>query len=156
VLGCGAIGLLCLLTALAGGAAVDVTDLSPARREQAARLGAAKTSSEPEGEYDIVIDAVGSAVTRAQSIRHQRPGGVAVWLGLAEQTTGIDGAALVRDQKRVLGSFAYHDEEFSRAAEQLANWDLSWATSYPLTEGAEIFTALMNGGPDPVKAVLNP
>jgi threonine dehydrogenase-like Zn-dependent dehydrogenase len=156
VLGCGAIGLLCLLTALDGGAAVDVTDLSPARREQAARLGAAKATAEPEGEYDIVIDAVGSAVTRAQAIRHQRPGGVAVWLGLAEQITGIDGAALVREEKRVLGSFAYRDEEFSHAAELLGHWDLSWATGYPLTAGAEIFTALMNGEPNPVKAVLKP
>jgi threonine dehydrogenase-like Zn-dependent dehydrogenase len=156
VLGCGAIGLLCLLTGLASGAAVDVTDLSPARREQAVRLGAAKASSEPEGEYDIVIDAVGSAVTRAQSIRHQRPGGMAVWLGLAEQVTGIDGAAVVREEKRVLGSFAYHDEEFSQAAELIGHWDLSWATGYPLTAGAEIFTALMNGEPHPVKALLLP
>jgi len=156
VLGCGAIGLLCLLTGLANGAAVDVTDLSPARREQAVRLGAAKASSEPEGEYDIVIDAVGSAVTRAQSIRHQRPGGMAVWLGLAEQVTGIDGAAVVREEKRVLGSFAYHDEEFNQAAELIGHWDLSWATGYPLTAGAEIFTALMNGEPHPVKALLKP
>jgi len=156
VLGCGAIGLLCLLTGLANGAAVDVTDLSPARREQAVSLGAAKASSEPEGEYDIVIDAVGSAVTRAQSIRHQRPGGMAVWLGLAERVTGIDGAAVVREEKRVLGSFAYHDEEFNQAAELIGHWDLSWATGYPLTAAAEIFTALMKGEPHPVKALLKP
>jgi threonine dehydrogenase-like Zn-dependent dehydrogenase len=111
---------------------------------------------EPEVADGEVLVHVRSAVTRAQTIRHQRPGGVAAWLGLAEQITGIDGAALVRAENRVLGSFAYHDEEFSQAAELLGHWDLSWASGFPLTAGAEIFTALMNGEPNPVKAVLKP
>ena len=157
VLGCGAIGLLCLLTALDGGAAsVDVTDLDPGRLAQARRLGAAAAGSGLTGDYDVIIDAVGTPLTRAQSVDHQRPGGTAVWLGLAQDSPGFDGNALIRSEKRVLGSFAYSDEEFARAAELLRNWDLSWTSHYPLTEGAEIFTGLMNGGLDPVKALLLP
>jgi len=38
----------------------------------------------------------------------------------------------------------------------LRAWDLSWTSHYPLTEGAEIFTGLMNGGLHPVKALLLP
>lgn len=157
VIGCGAIGLLCLLTALAGGAArVDVTDLSPGRLAAAKRLGAADAGTTLRGEYDVVIDAVGSAATRAQSVAHQRPGGVAVWLGLAEEAAGFDANALVRDEKRVLGSFAYSDEEFSRAMTLLRHWDLSWTVNYPLTAGAEVFTELMNGRLLPAKALLRP
>jgi threonine dehydrogenase-like Zn-dependent dehydrogenase len=63
---------------------------------------------------------------------------------------------LVRDEKQIIGSFAYDDDDFDRAAELVASWDLSWATGYPLTAGAEIFTTLMNGGPQPVKALLRP
>lgn len=157
VLGCGAIGLLCLLTAVDNGAAsVDVTDLDPGRLAQARRLGAAAAGSGLSGEYDVIIDAVGSPLTRAQSVDHQRPGGTAVWLGLAQDSPGFDANALIRSEKRVLGSFAYSDQEFARAAELLRNWDLSWTSHYPLTEGAEIFTGLMNGGLDPVKALLLP
>jgi threonine dehydrogenase-like Zn-dependent dehydrogenase len=157
VLGCGAIGLLCLLTALAGGAGrVDVTDLDPGRLAQASRLGAAAAGPGLDGEYDVIFDAVGSPVTRAVSVRHLRPGGTAVWLGLADDAPGFDANALIRAEKRVQGSFAYSDEEFARAAELLRDWDLSWTSQYPLTEGAEIFTGLMNGGLQPVKALLVP
>lgn len=157
VLGCGAIGLLCLLVAVADGAAsVEVTDLAPGRLDAARRLGASAAREAPEGEYDVIIDAVGSAVTRAQSVAHQRPGGTAVWLGLNEPPAEFDGQDLVRGEKRVLGSFAYSDEEFRRAAELVQGWDLSWISPYPLADGADIFTDLMNGGHYPVKATLRP
>jgi threonine dehydrogenase-like Zn-dependent dehydrogenase len=157
VLGCGAIGLLCAATALSGGAGrVEVTDLSPARLAAAQRLGADAAGPDLSGEYDVVIDAVGSAATRAASVAHQRPGGVAVWLGLAEEEAGFDASALVRGEKRVLGSFAYRDEEFAHATALIGDWDLDWAESYPLAAAAEVFTGLMNGGLYPVKALLRP
>jgi threonine dehydrogenase-like Zn-dependent dehydrogenase len=157
VIGCGAIGLFCLLTARAGGAArVEVTDLSPGRTALALDLGADSAGTALDGEYDVIFDAVGSAGTRGQSVGHLRPGGAAVWLGLAEAAAGFDAAGLVRSEKRVLGSFAYSDEDFAAAAQHLAEWNLGWADSYPLMAGAEIFTALMNGAPNPVKALLTP
>ncbi|HEV8279174.1 MAG TPA: alcohol dehydrogenase catalytic domain-containing protein [Streptosporangiaceae bacterium] len=157
VIGCGAIGLLCAAMALSGGAGrVDVTDLSPARLAAAQRLGAGAAGPSLAGEYDAVIDAVGSAATRAASVAHQRPGGVAIWLGLAGEEAGFDANALVRSEKRVLGSFAYRDEEFAHAMALIRDWDLTWAAGYPLAAGAEIFTGLMNGGLHPVKALLRP
>jgi len=104
----------------------------------------------------VEIDAVGSAATRAASVAHQRPSGVAVWLGLAEEEAGFDANALIRSEKRVLGSFAYRDEEFAQATERVGGWDLSWAAGYPLDAAAGIFTDLMNGGLDPLKALLLP
>ena len=155
VIGCGGIGLLCVLAALAGEAgSVDVTDLAAERMAAARGLGAA--AGELRGEYDVVIDAVGSAATRAKSVAHQRPGGVAVWLGLAEEEAGFDANALVRGEKQVLGSFAYSDEEFADAMALLRNTNLDWTASYPLAQGAAIFTELMNGGTRPVKALLRP
>jgi threonine dehydrogenase-like Zn-dependent dehydrogenase len=157
VIGCGAIGLLCAATALSGGAGrVEVTDLSPARLAAAQRLGAEVAGPRLSGEYDVVIDAVGSAATRAASVAHQRPGGVAVWLGLAEEEAGFDANALIRSEKRVLGSFAYRDEEFAQAMARIGDWDLTWAAGYPLAAAAGIFTDLMNGGLHPLKALLLP
>ena len=157
VIGCGAIGLLCVAVALSSGAArVEVSDLAPARRAAALRLGAAAGARGLEGEHDVVIDAVGSAATRAASVQHQRPGGTAIWLGLADSEPGFDASALVRSEKRVLGSFAYDDEEFAQAMAMIREWDLAWAAGCPLAEGAKVFTELMNGGLDPVKALLRP
>src|SRR5437763_817205 len=80
----------------------------------------------------------------------------AVWLGLADAEPGFDAAALARSEKRVIGSFAYSDQEFAEAASLLPGWDLAWASRYPLAAGAQIFTELMDGASDPVKAVLQP
>jgi len=157
VIGCGAIGLLCVAVALSSGAArVEVSDLAPARLAAALSLGAGAGGPGLEGEYDVVIDAVGSAATRAASVGHQRPGGTAIWLGLADSEPGFDASALVRSEKRVLGSFAYRDEEFAQATTMIREWDLAWAAGYPLAEGAEVFTELMNGSLHPVKALLYP
>jgi len=157
VIGCGAIGLFCLLVALSNGMRrVHVADLSPARLAIARRLGAASAGSRLEGEFDIIVDAVGLAATRGQSVDRQRPGGLAVWLGLADAEPGYDAAGLVRSEKRVIGSFAYSDQEFAEAAGLLAGWDLTWASRHPLSAGAQIFTELMHGAPHPVKAVLQP
>ena len=157
VLGSGAIGLLCLLTALdAGAASVDVTDLSAARLDVAASLGAARTGAALEDEYDLIIDAAGTVETHVQSVQHQRPGGAAVWLGLAQSEAGFDAQALIRAEKRVLASFAYTDENFDRAVELIGGWDLSWTSAFPLADGAQVFTRLLNGALEPVKALLNP
>jgi threonine dehydrogenase-like Zn-dependent dehydrogenase len=109
-----------------------------------------------EHEFAGVIDAAGTAQTRAQSVHHQRPGGLAVWLGLAGPDPGFDAQALVRAEKRVTGSFAYTDDDFSEAAGLLDSWDLSWVISFPLAEGGRVFTSLMDGALEPVKAMLSP
>lgn len=157
VIGAGAIGLVCAAVALAGGAArVEVADRSASRLDAAARVGVHATGPALTGEYDVVFDAVGTPETHRQSVDRIRPGGVTVWLGLANPEAGFDSSALVRTEKRVLGSFAYTDAEFEEAAELVAGWELPWVRSYPLAEGAEIFTNLMEGGESPIRALLRP
>ncbi|MEV8635377.1 alcohol dehydrogenase catalytic domain-containing protein [Streptosporangium sp. NPDC051023] len=157
VIGAGAIGLACLQVAVSGGAGrVEIADRSESRRAIAGGLGADAAVSELTGEYDVVFDAVGASATHEQSLARLRPGGVAVWLGLADPTAGFDAADLVRGEKRVLGSFAYRDTDFAAAVDLVGDWDLSWVDTFPLAEGAEVFTALMNGRATPVKALLTP
>ncbi|GCD94930.1 zinc-dependent alcohol dehydrogenase [Embleya hyalina] len=157
VIGAGAIGLVCLLAAAGEEtASIAVADRSPERRRIAAKLGATTVSGELTGEFDVVFDAVGSSDTHEQSVRLLRPGGVAIWLGLAGAEAGFDATVLVRTEKRVLGSFAYTNAEFERAVDLVGGWGLGWTASYPLESGAEIFTDLMRGGSHPVKAILRP
>ena len=80
---------------------------------------------------------------------HLRPGGVTVWLGLADPAAAFDAADLVRTEKRVLGSFAYTGTDFAAAIDLVSGWDLTWVDTYPLDEGAGIFTQLMHDKPSP-------
>lgn len=156
VIGCGPIGLACLEVARDAGAKVAGADLAHERRAVAASLGADVTGPALEGEFDVVIDAVGSVGTRDASLASLKPGGVALWLGLADAQASFDAAASVRFEKTVRGSFAYTNQEFADAVAMAPRLDLSWSTTYPLAQGAEIFTALMNGLTTPIKALLEP
>jgi len=157
IVGAGTIGLVCLLVAREQGAAATfVADLAAERLELARRLGADEAGPALSGEFDVVIDAVGVPPSRAASIAALRPGGTALWLGLQEAEAAFDALELVRMEKRVLGSFAYRPDEFEEAIALAGRFDLSWRTVFPLGEGAAIFTELMNGRADVVKALLRP
>ncbi len=75
---------------------------------------------------------------------------------VADTDPGFDATDLVRAEQQVLGSFGYTDAEFAAAIELVGRWDLSWAASYPLSAGDRVFGALLDGGTDPVKALLTP
>jgi threonine dehydrogenase-like Zn-dependent dehydrogenase len=157
IIGAGPIGLVCLEVARRGGAGeVVVADLSPERLALARELGATATGPRLEGEFDVTIDAVGVEATHADAVARLRPGGTSVWIGLMGTAAGFDSTELIRQEKRVLGSFAYTDAEFGEALGMAAGCDLRWVTSFPLAQGASIFTELMHGRADVVKALLVP
>jgi len=157
VLGCGPIGLACVEMAhYAGAGSVAATDLSEHRRIVAEKVGADVVGETLDGEFDVIFDAVGSATTHESSVEHLIPGGTTVWLGLASANPGFDAMSIVRLEKNIRGSFAYSDDEFVRAIDIASSLDLSWSTTYPLDQGAEIFTTLMNGETTPIKALLQP
>jgi threonine dehydrogenase-like Zn-dependent dehydrogenase len=162
ILGAGMIGLACLHAAQRHGATgVVVADPVPQRLALAARLGAEVTTSALDGEYDVIIDAAGVPEARAAAVRHLRPGGTTVWLGLGSSAPAFDALDLVRTEKRVLGSFTYTDAEFIAAIEVAADLGPAWfepgaVQQFPLGQGADIFTHLMNGEVDILKAVLRP
>lgn len=155
VVGAGTIGLVCLLVWQAEGVDVQISDLSPERRAVAGRLGA-DAVAELSGTFDVVVDAVGVAATRRQSVDLLRPGGSAVWLGLLDAEAGFDAQALVRTGKRILGSFAYNDNEFAEAVRLAGSVPLDWVDTFPLSDGERIFSELLAGRTDIVKALLFP
>jgi len=156
IIGAGTIGLVSLLVARRDAAEVVVTDLSQERRAMASELGADVVATELEGEFDVIIDAVGAGATHKASIDHLKPGGTTVWIGLLSPEAGFDAMDLIRSEKTIRGTFTYSNEEFARAIDLADEVDLSWATSFSLSQGADIFTQLMNGRSDVIKALLRP
>lgn len=157
VIGGGPIGLACIEVALANDAEfIACAELSADRASVAKQIGAHTVSNSLDGEFDVIFDAVGTATTRAHSLEHLIPGGVTIWLGLATGDSDFDAAAAVRFEKTIRGSFAYSVEEFVAAIELAPQLNLNWSTTYPLSQGADIFLALMSGQTTPVKALLQP
>ncbi len=157
IIGCGPIGLACLEVARFNGAAsVACADLSGERRAVAVRIGADHVGEALEGEFDVIFDAVGTGGTRHTSVERLIPGGTTIWLGLGNADAGFDAAHAVRMEKNIRGSFAYTDAQFVEAITMAPHLDLSWSTTYPLTEGVEIFNQLMAGGTTTIKALLRP
>jgi threonine dehydrogenase-like Zn-dependent dehydrogenase len=155
VIGAGTIGLVCALVATAHGADVVIADVSDHRRATAVGLGL-KATDALEGQFDGIIDAVGLPVSRQAAVDRCRLGGTAVWIGLAADIVELSGNALVRSEKRIVGSFAYSREEFDRAIGLAATLDLSWSTAVPLSSSEEVFYALARGDTSMVKAVIVP
>lgn len=79
VIGCGPLGLGCVVVATALGIDhVDATDPAPARLAAARRLGAGQAD---DSRYDIVVEASGSTPGRQRAVDAVRPGGVVLMLG---------------------------------------------------------------------------
>lgn len=158
IIGAGPIGLLFLVLAVARAArAIAVVDLSASRQQMAAALGAGRTASSLDGEFDLIVDAVGCAATRRASLDHLGPGGTAVWLGLQEADTAVDGQALVRAERRVFGSFCYTDDEFRTALDLLPEVrGKHLVTSVRLSDGISMFAELLKGRTDVAKVMMVP
>jgi threonine dehydrogenase-like Zn-dependent dehydrogenase len=155
IVGAGTIGLVALIVARWRGASeVAVADLSTERLAVAEQLGATTVGPALEGEFDVVFDAVGATQTRRASIEALRPGGAAVWLGLHHADPGFDSLDFTRSGLTLFGSFAYTDQDFRAAIGLAATIDPFWVTTFPLERGVEVFTELMNGRTDIVKAHL--
>lgn len=155
IIGAGPIGLLCALVAAHHGHEVMISDTSVERQDTADSLGL-RSSHELVGEFDAIIDAVGLPVSRQAAISGIRPGGTAVWIGLAVDSVELFGNPIVREEKHISGSFAYTAAEFSTAIELATTLDLSWTTDVPLSESAVAFLALAGGERSMVKAVIVP
>lgn len=170
VLGAGTIGVLTAqVLRLAGTRVIVISDVDEGRRRDAA--GIADHVVTPDGIGDVVheltggagadltVDAVGSDDTRRASIHAVRAGGVAVWLGMHEQTSEVPAFDAVVREKRIQGSFAYTNPEFARTLALLESGQLVprvSAQSFPLAGGAEIFNRLLQGPQPFLKAIVRP
>jgi threonine dehydrogenase-like Zn-dependent dehydrogenase len=157
VIGAGMIGLGSALVARRAGVPdVCICDLNEERLAAAARVAGVETSEELEGEFDVVVDAVGSEATRRTSVARLRPAGTAVWIGLQGPGAGFDARALVRSEQRVLGSYAYLDREFRAALTLLKDVRVDFTAHIALRDGVEAFRALLAGPDDATKTLLVP
>jgi threonine dehydrogenase-like Zn-dependent dehydrogenase len=157
VLGAGAIGLAVVVAAVDRGIPeVHSVDLLDEKLATVRAAGATWTGAALDGEYDVVVDAVGAPATRAASLEHLRPAGAAVWVGLHSAEPRFDGRDLIRGEKTVLGSFAYHHQDFAAAVPLARAVRQEWLETVGLERGVEAFRSLLAATRPPAKTVLVP
>jgi threonine dehydrogenase-like Zn-dependent dehydrogenase len=157
VIGAGMLGLAVGIVARRQGVRhVEICDTSADRLATAEAEGLTPAGGELDGEFDVVFDAVGSAVTRRASVERIRPGGSAVWIGLHGPEAGFDGLDLIRGERRVLGTFAYVDRDFRAALALAGELAPRWLEQRPLEDGVGTFRRLLGGPAAATKTVLVP
>jgi len=173
VIGAGPIGLMAqqAFSSLVG-SRVWVADLDAHRLEVARQLGAQGTicsancdlveamRRETGGEgVDLVIDAVGAASTKQQSVEACRPGGAAVWIGLHEDGMSLDSFQVTLPERTVFGTYAARLDDLQTALDLIRSGRVdvtSWTTRYNLSDGIEAFQRMLRPGPKDFKAIIVP
>ncbi len=110
-------------------------------------------------EADVIIDAVGSDITRKNAMSGIAPGGVVVHIGLGDSEPGFDPRKITLAQVTVVGSYTYTHDEFVEVVDIMSKGGfgrLDWYKNYTLSDGPLAFKQLLEGQADAIKIILNP
>ncbi|WP_171136731.1 MULTISPECIES: alcohol dehydrogenase catalytic domain-containing protein [unclassified Ruegeria] len=160
VIGGGAIGVAAAL-ALKAMNVGDVTIVEPndLRRAYLDEIDDLKTTQSANGEYPLVIDAVGYAATRETASALAAPGGVIAHVGLGDGAGGLDVRRMTLQEITFIGTYTYTDQDFRDTAQTIYDGRLgalSWIEERPLSDGAAAFRELRAGEVPAPKIILRP
>jgi alcohol dehydrogenase len=164
ILGGGSIGLLSALWLAAFGAkGARLGEVNPLRRAAAESAGCEvydpAQGGPPEGAFDLVVDAVGIAATRAATVRAVAPGGVVLHIGLGDSAGETDFRKITLSEISVVGSYTYTPTDLRASVAALHQGKLGpldWVEPRRLAEGAQAFADLDAGRTAAAKVVLLP
>lgn len=163
VLGGGAIGLLSAMAAAAQGYQdIWIAETNPLRREMLGQCVKATPynpiDEKPDGKpVMMVLDAVGTGLTRKSSTALIAPGGMIVHIGLQDNEPGLDTRYLTLQEVTFKGTYCYTNADFAEALDLLASGQISgegFTEIRPLADGASGFLDIHNGKAPP-KIILN-
>lgn len=167
VMGAGPIGLFAVAAArLIGVREVVVADLNADRLRIAAELGGIPANGDAEIErlkpaegFEAAVDAVGLQATRLRCIASARRGARIGLTGLHEADSMLPVNAIIREELKLLGAFAYDPQDFEQALRWIAEGKvdlLPWTIHRPLEQGGDSFETLIGGPGSIAKILLQP
>lgn len=109
--------------------------------------------------FDIIYDAVGSKKSREQSLQLVKAGGLIIHIGLSSINEGINFLKLTRNEVKLIGSYAYTNEEFKKSISLIHKrklGSLSWVSFGKLKDGQKIFNTINNNKAVSPKIILIP
>lgn len=158
ILGGGAIGLLCALVLKAYGRPhIRIAEPNALRRQRLDGLDIGE-SYDPvampaaDSSADIVLDAVGSGITRMAASAIVRPGGIIVHVGLEDSEPGLDTRRFTLQDITFTGTYCYRPDDFAEALRLLTEGAVSgagWTEIRDLDAGAQAFLDIHEGHAPP-------
>jgi len=164
VVGGGAIGLGAALALKAQGVD-DVTIVEPndLRRahlvDHCGQHAIAPADLPQDAMFDLVIDGVGYAATRATASAHAAPGGVIGHIGLGEDSGGLDIRRMTLQEITFIGTYTYTAQDFRDTAAAIFDGrlgPLDWTETRALSAGAQAFKDIRSGAVAAPKIILIP
>lgn len=160
VVGGGSVGLLAVAAARALGLEVGLEARHDHQRQAGERLGA----EQPEGQYDITVEAAGTDTALATCVAKTAPGGRIALVGMATGDRSVPGIPFVMNELTMVGCNCYANgpggRDFALAAAALAA-DPQIAQTvithrFPLADAAEAFRVAADRASGAIKVVLEP
>ena len=109
--------------------------------------------------FDLVIDGVGYAQTRATACAAVRPGGVIAHIGLGSADGGMDIRRLTLQEISFFGTYTYTAQDFRETANAMFEGrlgPLDWYETRPLEAGLQAFLDIRQGLVSAPKIILKP
>lgn len=164
ILGAGAVGLGAAISARALGVGdIQIVETQAARRKNAEAEGFRVSTPEELNAgavgYDVAIDAVGIAPTRALASKVLFPGGVLVHIGLGSASDGFDIRRATLQELKFVGSYTYTMKHFAEVVDALIGDRLGllqWYQVEPMADGGHWFEELSEGRTSSTKVILQP
>lgn len=164
VIGGGSVGLCAALLLIDQGCRqVRLAETNPLRRATATRAGIDSfdplTDAPGEMSVDLVIDAVGAAVTRQLAVHTIAPGGVIMHIGLQSNDDGVDMRKLTLQEVTLIGTYTYTMVDMRATLAKIAAGalgDAAWVDVRALDQGADAFADLYASRSAAAKIVLTP
>ncbi|GBD31017.1 2-dehydro-3-deoxy-L-rhamnonate dehydrogenase (NAD(+)) [bacterium HR32] len=146
VLGGGGIGALASWVLRRSGATVTILEVSALRRRWLEGLSVAEVAGEVAGEFEVVLDTVGTSRSLRTSVERCAPAGKVVVVGLGEAEVPVWLSRVVVEEVAVEGSYTYTRRVFNAAVNLLAELpDWPWERR-PAEEANRALQELAAGG----------
>ena len=163
-IGGGAIGLGAALSLTVQGVKdVTVVETTPSRRAFLANKTNLKVISleelETEASFDLIVDGVGFAGTRATASAYTQSGGVIIHIGLGENTGGLDIRRMTLQEITFIGTYTYTAKDFEQTAQAIFDnqfGEINWIEKRSLFDGANAFKDIRSGNVQAPKVILIP
>ncbi|MEO0829380.1 MAG: alcohol dehydrogenase catalytic domain-containing protein [Pseudomonadota bacterium] len=164
VIGGGAIGLGAALSLRAQGVSdILMSEPNETRRrylsERTSETVRAPDAMPAEPVFDIVVDGVGYAPTRAQASALVKPGGIIVHIGLGNAEGGLDIRRMTLQEITFVGTYTYTAQDFRDTAAAMFDGrlgPLDWVDPRALAQGAQAFEDIRSGTVPAPKIILKP
>lgn len=115
--------------------------------------------AETSGHYDLIVDGVGYAATRATATKLAKPGGVISHIGLGSSDGGLDIRRMTLQEITFIGTYTYTAEDFRETTKAMFDGRLGaldWTEIRPLSDGLRAFNDLRQGAVAVPKILLTP